>query len=804
MGLFKKCFLSALALGAAMVGSASAVTVNNPIIWSDTPDPSIVRKGDSYYMVTTTMHFAPGVPVFKSTDLAQWRTVSYAYETLANNDNINLNGGKDAYGKGSWASSIRYREKDGYFYILTPSYTTGKTHLYKTKDPDNGPWTETLLPFYHDPSLFFDDDGTAWVFYGNSPISYVQLNDDASGVKMGGKSGTVGGTNVEPVLGTSYIVKQEGAHMEKVNGEYYLFTISWPGGNCRTEVVYRSKNLLEGFTGQIFLQNNGVAQGGIFDTPDGKWYALLFRDSGPIGRISHLVPLIWKNGWPEPEGGVRKAPATLDLPNEVEPGYGMVTSDDFDGDELPLEWQWNHNPDNSKWKLADGKLKITSGRVDNGIVNVKNMLTQRTFGPKCVGRTLVDGANLKDGDMAGLAAWQDSKGFVALAKDGGNYKVVMYQGAYEGEPKRSTETLKESKPLSGSKVYLRVDFDLPIDKGTAFFYYSEDGKTWNKIGTNVGLGFDLHMFVGARFGLFNYATKTAGGTAEFDWFKIGVDENDEIYLEGAGAEPVPQTAHNATATPWAVPGKIQAEDFDDPGKGKGGASYSDSDPVNHSCSDTGKEAECSDYREGTGVDIYKKGKNLVVGYNTKGEWLEYTINVKKAGNYTFFAAVASSGGSAFNFTLDGKEFTGDIEVPANVAVEGDEQNFDDYNKVQTNVVLPAGEHVLRFNVVKDWMDIDYFTLVEGWDATDPEPILDEDPSCIEGDENCTPAIANTLILNRGEQSYRVFSLSGNMLGQIRANGANVVNAAREFVKQSGVYIVKPVRGGMMHKISVTK
>ena len=157
MGWFKS-------LGIALASSCAvyAVTVNNPIMYVDSPDPSIVRVDDAYYMVTTTMHFAPGVPVFKSTDLAQWRTVGYAYQTLTNNDNMNLNGGKDAYGKGSWASSIRYHK--GFFYVLTPSYTTNKTHLYKTADVESGQWSEVQLPFYHDPSLFVDDDGTVWVF----------------------------------------------------------------------------------------------------------------------------------------------------------------------------------------------------------------------------------------------------------------------------------------------------------------------------------------------------------------------------------------------------------------------------------------------------------------------------------------------------------------------------------------------------------------------------------------------------------------------------------------------------------------
>lgn len=763
--------LLAFAAVLALPGISDAATVKNPVIWSDSPDPSIVRVEDNYYMVTTTMHYAPGIPIFKSTDLAQWRTVGYVYETLTNNDNMNLNGGKDAYGKGSWASSIRYRESDGYYYVLTPSYTTNKTHLYKTKDIEAGPWSEIQLPFYHDPSLFFDDDGTAWVFYGSGDqISYVQLNNDASGVKAGGRSGKVGGVSVNKVTGTTnYYVQQEGSHMEKVNGEYYLFTISWPAGACRTEIVYRSKSLLDGFSGRIFLQSNGVAQGGIFDTPDGKWYALLFRDSGPVGRISHLVPTVWKDGWPEPAGGTRSAPATLDLPNDVEPGYGMVTSDDFDGDELPLEWQWNHNPDNSKWKLTDGKLRITTGRVDSRITSVKNMLTQRTFGPKCVGRTLVDGANMKDGDVAGLAAWQDNKGMVALAKENGGYKVVMYSGTKDGEKREATQN------LSGSKVYLRVDFDIPIDKGTASFYYSEDGSTWNKIGTNVSLSFDLHMFVGNRFGLFNWATKTAGGSVDFDWFKIGVNEKDEIYLDDITAEPIPQTAHNATQTPWAIPGQIEAEDFDDPGKGKGAASYSESDADNHGD---------SKYRDGTGVDLYAKATGVIVGYIQKGEWLEYTINVAKEGDYTMFAAVASDGGSSFSLSIDGKDITEEIAVPAAKKEEGTEQNFDDYSKVKANVVLPAGVHVLRFTATADWFDVDYINFAEGKDAKDPAPILPpaEDPEAI---GQSVKGLVDV------EASAKYFDLRGN-----RVNKAAALKA--------GVYLVKTSKGAFLERVEKSR
>ena len=773
MGYLKSITKSAFATFFSILSVAGAATVNNPIIWSDSPDPAIVRVDDAYYMVTTTMHFAPGVPVFKSTDLAQWRTVGYAYQRLTENANMNLNG-QDAYGKGSWASSIRYR--DGYFYVLTPSYTTNKTHLYKTADIENGPWSEVQLPFYHDPSLFFDDDGTAWVFYGSGDqISYVQLNDDASGVKAGGKSGKLGGVSINRVTGSSnYYVQQEGSHMEKVNGEYYLFTISWPAGACRTEVVYRSKNLLDGFSGRIFLQDNGVAQGGIFDTPDGKWYALLFRDSGPVGRISHLVPTVWKDGWPEPEGGTKKAPATLSLPAESEPGYGMVTSDDFDSDVLALEWQWNHNPDDKNWSLTanPGHLRITTGRTDSRIVTAKNTLTQRTYGPKCSGRISVDGTGMKDGDIAGLVALQDDKGFVGIAKDGGKYKVVMYQGDEKGESQ------KADAALDGPQVFLRVDFDLPIDRGTAKFYYSTDGTKWTKIGGDVGLSYSLHMFTGYRFGLFNYATKTAGGYADFDWFKIGDDENDEIYLTAAAQDTTPPEPYKGVRA--AIPGKVEAENYDE---GKANRAYRDSD----------RENEGGVYRE-DGVDIVQldsadASKGYAIGYTADGEWLRYSVDVKEAGDYTVYVSMATNADD-----VGVQLFIDDVAVTDTlVATKG--EDWSTYASVSANIAgLTAGEHVLKMVVVGNYVNIDYLNFVSGKDA--PENDLPTDST--------TDMRKALRVEIAGPRTYGIYDLGGRFVGKVSMDRIAASTTLRAKGFKPAVYIVREVRGRETFMVNVAK
>jgi beta-xylosidase len=155
----------------------------NPIIWADVPDLNIVRVGGTYYMASTTMHMAPGVPIMKSKDLVNWELVSYAYNTLVDNEKMRLENGNNAYGGGSWAPSIRYHNE--VFYVSTFSATSGKTHIFKTRDIESGSWEAiSFSPMLHDHSLFFDDDGRVYMLYDGGNIRIVELESDLSGIKQ--------------------------------------------------------------------------------------------------------------------------------------------------------------------------------------------------------------------------------------------------------------------------------------------------------------------------------------------------------------------------------------------------------------------------------------------------------------------------------------------------------------------------------------------------------------------------------------------------------------------------------------------
>lgn len=312
----------------------------------------------------------------------------------------------------------------------------------------------------------------------------------------------------------------EGTQVLKVNGMWYVMNICWPRGGMRTQIIHRAEKLTGPYEGKVILEDKGVAQGCLIDTPEGDWYAMLFQDNGAVGRTPFLVPVKWEDGWPV-LGIDGKVPMTLDI-EDTQPVVGnVVASDDFDrapGESLPLAWQWNHNPDNSNWSIGDpeGQLRITTGRVDEDVLHARNMLTQRTYGPTSSATTHVDVTGLKDGDTAGLIALQAQYGYVGVKQEDGNRSIVMVRTEGRGRDIQVREI--ESVPLDQDTAYFRIDCDFRNRTDKATFSYSMDGESWTRIGDTLQMAYTLPHFMGYRFGLFNWASKTAGGHADFDFY----------------------------------------------------------------------------------------------------------------------------------------------------------------------------------------------------------------------------------------------------------------------------------------------
>jgi beta-xylosidase len=327
------------------------------------------------------------------------------------------NNGKNAYGAGSWASSLRYH--DGVFYASTFSvHQRTHPHLHHARSGARPVERDEFRARAGDHSLFFDDDGRVYMVYGGGRITLVELKSDLSGIKPGGVNKVIV-ENVNTLFGADQGgLKGEGSHLSKINGRYYLFNIASPGSRwARTVIVHRADTIDGPYEGRIALDDRGIAQGGLIDTPDGKWYAYLFKDNGAVGRIPYLVPVTWKDGWPV-LGENGKVPMTLDIPagaQGVSGASGIVASDEFDrrpgapcpAAGLAMESQPEAAHD---WSLTKrpGYLSFVTSRVVATLPEARNTLTQRTFGPASSATTSIDVSGMKDGDWAGLTASRNS------------------------------------------------------------------------------------------------------------------------------------------------------------------------------------------------------------------------------------------------------------------------------------------------------------------------------------------------------------------------------------------------------------
>ncbi len=302
------------------------------------------------------------------------------------------------------------------------------------------------------------------------------------------------------------------------------------------------------------------------------------------------------------------------------------------------------------------------------------------------------------------------------------------------------------------------------------------------------------------------------------WMKDYLSKNKGVNTTGLAtgitAEPEPQTPFKGTA--MAIPGTIQMEDFDNPGIGAGNDSYYDADSENHGD---------SDYRKGTGVDLYKKSNNrIVVGYNNEGDWLEYTVNVAETGTYTVYAAVAAAGStSSFQLSMDGKAISENIAVPA--AASG-EENYDDYNKVSFDVNLTKGQHILRFTVTGAWLDIDYMNIVTKGSA-DPNPIIKSSSSVAvepassssNGNSNVAPesssSVGQSMAINQNIalgmetlQAYDIFDMQGTFMGRLRAysfdQAVGFVKSASDVKFAKGTYAIRNVGTKQMQTFRIAK
>ena len=542
-------------------------TYVNPILNADYSDPDAIRVGDKYYMVASDFHFM-GMQVLESTDLVNWTLIAQLYDRL----DFPKWDTNERYAGGSWAPAIRYH--DGKFWVF---FCTPHEGLFMTQATDpRGPWTPLHLvekvEKWEDPCPFWDEDGQAYLGrskHGAGPIIIHKMSPDGKRLLDEGRTVYTG-----PVA--------EGTKIHKRDGYYYM---SIPEGGVESgwQTILRSRNIYGPYEKKVVLEQgmtniNGPHQGAMVDTPDGEWWFLHFQQFNPIGRVVHLQPMHWRDGWPvigvdqdmngigEPvpawrmpgwkmatsesgesalssdyrdsrlSSGSRDSRLSRLSSNSILSSASIATSDDFNATNLGLQWQFNHNPVDNAWSLTERKGYLTLHALQSeSFKKARNTLTQKSMGYRGEFTIKLNVSSLKDGDHAGLACMGKVNHQIGIKKEGG--KLYIYVGEDEATAsdkfRRATsnelQATQNSSPVAGnsslvtkSTVYLRLHLDGIGNVYSFSWSYVDNDKAFTPIGEPFAMKFG--HWKGVRPALFCYNTTGEGGRALFDWARYRIND----------------------------------------------------------------------------------------------------------------------------------------------------------------------------------------------------------------------------------------------------------------------------------------
>lgn len=511
----------------------------NPVLYADYSDPDVCRVGDDYYMVASSFGNVPGLPILHSFDLVNWTIVGHAIQQMTPEDRFSTM----QHGNGVWAPSIRYHNNEFYIYFGDPD---AGIYMTKTTDPA-GVWSPLTLvkagKGLIDACPLWDEDGKAYMVHGfagsragmKSVLGIFEMTPD----------GTTSLTESRLVFdGHLDNPTVEGPKFYKRNDYYYIFC---PAGGVKPgwQLALRSKNVYGPYEAKRVMAQgksdiNGPHQGAWVDTPDGKqdWF-LHFQDLYAYGRAVLLQPMKWMNDWPvmgidTKNTGCGTPVSTYKKPN-VGKKYPIDTpaeSDEFDGQTLGLQWQWQANS-NPLWYYCAGDkgyLRLFAWQLlgeANNLWNAPDLLLQKFPAPNFSATTKLTFNPYKKGERAGLVVM--GMDYASLTIENGESGLTLNQISCLNADKGSPEIVHASIPLAQSTVFLRVEIrqgkalnkeGIDEPKATCTFSYSIDGQTFKSFGDAFTAREGL--WIGAKVGLFCTRPKPLNdsGYADVDWFRI--------------------------------------------------------------------------------------------------------------------------------------------------------------------------------------------------------------------------------------------------------------------------------------------
>ena len=499
---------------------AQTIPYRNPILFADYSDPDAIRYGSHYYLIASTFHFVPGIPILESGDLVHWTIAGHAVQRLDMDPRYDLTGfgsSPNGYGMGVWAPSIR--RHNGLFYIYFPTPTEG---IYVTTARSiAGPWSKPVAvlhqPGLEDPCPFWDDDGQAYLVHsrkGAGPLILHRMSPDGLRVLDEGKTIVEDRQNL-PTL--------EGPKFYKRNGWYYIFA-PYGGVAVGKQAVLRSRSIYGPYEQRTVLAQgdtkiNGPHQGAYVETPSGQGFFLHFQSRGAHGRIVHLEPVTWQDDWPIVGAPIPGSTAGQPVPSGAVSGPGSAarsqapgiqTSDEFSSRILGPQWEWNHNPDSAHWSLAArrGFLRLIPTHAE-GLPSARNTLTQCMQDNAFELTARIDIAALKPGSHAGLAMFEKTASGLEIVRDGEQSRLEYFSLA------SASPVLIPGPALTHPTLQLRVR----VEGDTASYSYSLDnGAAFLPLGPATPIHFS--WWKGSRPSLFAYTTETTpAGSMDIDWVR---------------------------------------------------------------------------------------------------------------------------------------------------------------------------------------------------------------------------------------------------------------------------------------------
>ena len=491
----------------------------NPVLFADYSDPDVIRVDDDFYMISSSFNAMPGIPVLHSKDLVNWSIIGHVYDRLPFEEFDKPN-----HGNGSWAPSIRYHEDTFYVYFCTPYHGL---FMASTKDPA-GDWDlyhVVDVELWEDPCPFWDDDGNAYLIRSKlrADVLYIhRMSPDGKSLLDNGRV-LYSNLDKQPVI--------EGPKLFKINGWYYILA---PAGGVPKgwQTVLRSRNIYGPYEDKIVLHQgsteiNGPHQGGLVSLKSGEWWFLHFQDRGVWGRVVHLQPVTWQDGWPMIGQDIDNDGIGEPVMEYRKPDIGKTytakapqTSDEFQSNTLGQQWQWHANPQKDWYSLSESpgilRLFAVKNLTQNGnLWRVPNLLLQKFPAPVFTSTTRITFNPELRGERAGLVIMGRNWGYLAMTSNGSDMNLGMYTGTYfQGEDR--TELI-DAVPLGQNTCYLRVQVNSAAE---CRFSYSLDGQTFSAIGTEFWAA--AGTWIGAKVGLFyiNPNISDSAGFSDFDWFRF--------------------------------------------------------------------------------------------------------------------------------------------------------------------------------------------------------------------------------------------------------------------------------------------